>query len=450
MGDIKKIFNPETIALIGATEEEKTVGRVILENLLRPGNRKIFAVNPNRKTVLGLESYPTILEVPKKIDLVLMATPPPTVPAIVEECGKAKAEGIIVISSGFKDLGEEGKRLERQIIDIRKRYGMRIVGPESLGIIRPNIDLNASFLAATPEPGNIAFVSQGGALGAAILDWAIDAHIGFGTFSSLGSMIDVDFGDMIDFLGNDPHTRSIMLYMENIVNARKFMSAARGFAHNKLIVAVKPGRFNEKAKPALSHTGALIGRNQVYDAAFKRAGIVRIKEMADLFNTVRVLNSRHLPKGPRLAIITNVGWVGAMATDALRELGGELADISDRTFEQLQSFLPPHWKKENPIDILWNADIERYVKALSLCLEDPGVDGVLMIHTPQNAAEPGDLAEAVVASAQRTWKPIITAWMGGKAVQKGRDIFFANNIPTYETPEDAVKTYLYMYQHERN
>lgn len=450
MGDIKKLFNPETIALVGATEEERTVGRTILENLLRPKNRKIFAVNPKWKTILGIESYPTLLDVSQKIDLAIIATPPPTVPKIVEECGKAEVEGIIIISSGFKEMGEEGKRLEKQIVDLRKRYSMRIIGPESLGIIRPNIDLNASILAVTPEQGNIAFVSQGGALGAAILDWAIDARIGFGTFSSLGSMIDIDFGDLIDFLGNDPHTRSIMLYMENVVNAKKFMSAARGFAHNKLIVVVKPGRFYENAKPALSHTGALIGCDQIYEAAFKRAGIVRIREIGDLFNMVRVLHSKHLPKGPRLAILTNVGWVGVMATDALNELGGKPSILSDQTIASLQSFLPPYWKKGNPIDILWNADVERYVKTLNLCLEAPEVDGVLIIYTPQNVAKSDELAEAVVQIAQRSWKPIITAWLGGKAVQKGRDILFENNIPTYETPEDAVKTYLYMYQYERN
>ena len=409
MGDIKKLFNPETIALIGATEEERTVGRTILENLLRPKNRKIFAVNPKWETILGIESYPTLLDVPQKIDLAIIATPPPTVPKIVEECGKAEVEGIIIISSGFKEMGEEGKRLEKQIVDLRKRYGMRIIGPESLGIIRPNTDLNASILAVTPEQGSIAFVSQGGALGAAILDWAIDARIGFGTFSSLGSMIDIDFGDLIDFLGNDPHTRSIMLYMENVVNAKKFMSAARGFAHNKLIVVVKPGRFYENAKPALSHTGALIGCDQIYEAAFKRAGIVRIREIADLFNTVRVLHSKHLPKGPRLAILTNVGWVGVMATDALIELGGKPSILSDQTFAALQSFLPPYWKKGNSIDILWNADLERYVKILNLCLEAPEVDGVLIIYTPQNVAKPDELAEAVVQIAQRSWKPIITA-----------------------------------------
>jgi acetyltransferase len=450
MGDLNKIFNPETIALIGATDQEKTVQRVILENLLRPSNRKIFAVNPNRKLVLGLPSYPTVLDIPEKIDLAIIATPPPTVPDIVEECGRSEVEGIIIVSSGFKEMGEEGKELEKRIIAARKKYGMRIVGPESLGIIRPNIDLNASLLVVHPEKGNIAFVSQGGALGAAILDWAIDGHIGFGTFSSLGSMIDVDFGDLIDFLGNDAHTRSIMLYMENIVHAKKFMSAARGFAHNKLIVVVKPGRFQESQKPALSHSGTLIQADKVYDAAFKRAGVVRIKEIADLFNTVRVLHSKHLPKGPRLAIITNVGWVGVMAKDALKQGGGEAATLSPQTVEHLRSFLPGHWKKGNPIDILWDADVERYIQTLNLCLEAPEIDGVLIIYTPQRVAGPEELGEAVVKIAQKTWKPIITAWMGGKAVQKGREILFENNLPTYETPEDAVKTYLYMCQYERN
>jgi acetyltransferase len=450
MGDIRKIFNPEGVALIGATEEERTVGRTLLENLLRARNRRIFPVNPKWKTVLGLESYPTILQVPERMDLAIIATPPATVPALVEECGKAEAEGVIIVSSGFKEMGKEGKSLEKQILDIRKRYGMRIIGPESLGIIRPNSDFNASILAVTPTRGNIAFVSQGGALGAAILDWAIDAHIGFGTFSSLGSMIDVDFGDLIDFLGNDLHTRSIMLYMENIVHSKKFMSAARGFAHSKPIVVVKPGRLKESSRPPLSHTGALVTCDRVYDAAFKRAGVVRIKEIADLFNTVRVLHSKHLPKGPRLAIITNVGWVGVMAMDSLRDLGGELAALSGETLEQLRSFLPPHWKEGNPIDLLWDADVERYVKTLDVCLESPGVDGILVIYTPQNVAEPEALAEAVVQFARKTWKPVITAWMGGKAVQRGRDIFFENTIPTYETPEDAVKTYLYMVQYQRN
>ena len=450
MGNLRKVLNPGTIALIGATEEEGTVGRTLLENLLLSKGRKIFAVNPNRETVLGLECYPTIADVPEKIDLSLVATPPQTVPEIVDVCGRAGVEGIIIISSGFKEMGEEGRKLQEQIIDLRRTYGMRIIGPDCLGVIRPNIDLDASILKANIERGNIAFVSQGGALGAAMLDWAIDAHIGFSMFASLGSMIDVDFGDLIDFLGNDPFTRSIMLYMEDVIHAKKFMSAARGFAHSKPIMVVKPGRFKPKTKTALSHTGALVGCEQVYDAAFKRAGIVRIKEISDFFNTVRVLRSKHLPKGSRLAIVTNVSWVGVMATDALIELGGKLAKLSDESFSQLNAFLPSFWSKENPIDILGDADVERFVNTINICMNDSGVDGILIVFTPQNVATPDELAEAVVEIVKNAWKPIITTWVGGKKVQEGREILLQHNIPTYETPEEAVKTYLYMYQHERN
>ena len=450
MGNLRKVLNPDTIALIGATAEEGTVGKILLENLLLSKGKKLFAVNPHRETVLGLNCYPAIADVPEKIDLALVATPPPTVPSIVDECGRADVEGVIIVSSGFKEMGEEGKKLEEQILGHRKTYGMRIIGPDSLGVIRPNIDLDASILRENMDKGNIAFVSQGGALGAAILDWALDAHIGFSMFASLGSMIDVEFGDLIDFLGNDPHTRSIMLYMEDVVHAKRFMSAARGFAHNKPIMVVKPGRFKSKTKAALSHTGALVSSDQVYDAAFKRAGVVRIKEVADFFNTVRVLHSKRLPKGSRLAIVTNVAWVGVMATDALVELGGNLAKLSDESVNRLNAFLPPYWSKENPIYILGDADVDRFMNTIHICLEDSGVDGLLIIYTPQNVATPDELARAIVEITQKAWKPIITSWIGGKKVQEGREILLQHNIPTYETPEEAVKTYLYMYQYERN
>lgn len=450
MGDLKRMFNPQTIALIGATDEENTAGRTLLENLLLSKDRRVLAINPNRKSVLGLECYPRITDVPDPIDLSIIATPPHTVPEITEECGQAEVGGVIIISSGFKEMGEEGGKLEKQVSEARQRYGLKTVGLESLGIIRPSIGLNASLLRVHPEPGNIALISQGGALGAAIFDWAMGAHIGFSLFASLGSMIDVDFGDLIDFLGQDPYTRSIMIYMEDVIHARKFMSAARGFAHNKPILVVKPGRFKPNVKSALSHTGALVGSDQIYDAAFKRAGLVRVKEVADFFNTVRVLHSKHLPKGPRLAIVTNVAWLGVMATDTLIESGGTLAKISEDSFEQLHGLLPPTWSKGNPIDILGDADVARYVNTVTLCLNDPQVDGVLIIFTPHYVATPEQLAEDVVQMAHKAWKPVITVWMGGKTVQEGREILLKNNIPTYETPEEAVKTYLYMVQYERN
>jgi acetyltransferase len=450
MGDLKRMFNPKTIALIGATDKEGSIGRTVLANLLASKDRRIFAVNRNRKSVMGVDCYPDIGAIPGEIDLAVVATPAETVPDLIGACVQKHMEGAIIVSAGFKETGDKGRQLEERIIELTKACGMRVVGPNCLGVIRPTIGLNASFLDIQPEPGNIAFISQSGALGTAILDWAINAHIGFSMFASLGSMIDVDFGDLIDFLGDDPYTRSILLYMEGVGNAKKFMSAARGFARNKPIIVLKPGKFIESARAALSHTGAMAGDDQVYDAAFKRVGVVRIKEAADLFNTAEVLDSRRLPKGRRLAIVTNAGGVGVMATDALIEMGGELATLSQDTLSKLDALLPHYWSRGNPVDVLGDATVERYAEAMKACLEDPGVDAVLMIYTPQGPADPVALAKATADIAEHAWKPIIATWMGGKAVQPGRDALMRRNIPTYETPEGAVKTYLYMHKYGRN
>lgn len=449
-GNLKAMFHPQSVALIGASETEGSVGRAILENLLLSKERKLFPVNSKKETVLGLKCYPSISRIGQPVDLAVVATPAVSVPAIVEECGQAGVEGINIISAGFKEIGAEGKKLEEEIKQIRKKYNLRIVGPNCIGIIRPKINLNTSFIKVNPEPGNIAFISQSGALGSAILDWAVNAHIGFSMFASLGSMIDVDFGDLIDFLGDDSHTRSIMLYMEGVGNARKFMSAARGFARSKPIIIVKPGRFSESAQAALSHTGALAGDDQVYDAAFKRVGVIRVKEFSDLFNTAEVLDADSLPKGRRLAIVTNAGGFGVMATDALIDLGGELAKLSEKSIKELDSFLPGYWSKRNPVDVLGDGDKERFIRAMQVCVNDPQVDGILVIYAPQAILKPEVLAEGVVAIAKKAWKPFITAWIGGQYVQKGREILIRNNIPTYDNPEDAVKTYLDMYHYHRN
>jgi acetyltransferase len=447
---MNKLFNPETIALIGASEREGSVGRAIMNNLLSSKKIKVFPVNPKREKVLGVKCYPNIAKIPEKIDLSIIATPAKTVPKIVEECGKAGVHGIIIVSAGFKEIGEEGKKLEEQIKTSRQKYGMRIMGPNCIGIIRPNIGLNASFLRSNPEKGKIAFISQSGALGSAVLDWAIDTHVGFSMFVSLGSMLDVDFGDLIDFLGDDPHTRSIIIYMEGVGNAKKIMSAARCFARNKPIIVIKSGRFNESAKAALSHTGSMVGDDDVYDAAFKRAGVVRVKEVADLFNAAEVLDSKCLPKGSKLAIITNAGGPGILATDALMELGGELAQLSDDSIQKLDSCLPSYWSKSNPVDVLGDADIKRYQDAVEVCLNDPEVNGILIIYTPQGSSTPVELAEALAEIAEKTYIPVITVWMGGETVAKGREIFLKHNVPSYETPEEAVKTYMYMYHYGRN
>ncbi len=301
-----------------------------------------------------------------------------------------------------------------------------------------------------PEKGNIAFISQSASLGSVVVDWATNARIGFSMFVSLGSMIDVDFGDLIDYLGEDPGTRSIMMFMESIGNARTFMSAARGFARNKPIIVVKPGQFKESAKGSLSHTGSMAGDDLAYDVAFKRAGVVRVREISDLFNAGEVLHSRHLPGGPRLAIVTNAGGPGIVATDALIELGGKLARLTRESTDALDRFLPPYRSRSNPIDLLRSADVERYIKTIDVCLKDPEVDGVAVIYVPQNAAGAVELAEAVARSARDAYKPIITTWMGTKSVEAAREVLTQNNIPNYQAPEEAIKTYLYMYRYGRN
>ncbi|HUL36350.1 MAG TPA: bifunctional acetate--CoA ligase family protein/GNAT family N-acetyltransferase [Thermodesulfobacteriota bacterium] len=450
MGNLNNVFNPGSIALIGASDKEGSVGRIILTNLLQAKGRKIFPVNPNKKALLDHECFENIASIPDPVDLAVIATPAKEVPELVEECGRAGIGGLVIVSAGFKEIGEVGRLLEQRVTATRKKYGMRILGPNCLGFVRPNARLNTTFMKMNPPSGNIAFISQSGALGSAILDWAVDEHVGFSMFASLGSMIDVDFGDLIDFLGDDDDTRSILLYMEGVGNAKKFMSAARSFAMRKPIIVLKPGRFTESAKAARSHTGAMAGDDAIYEAAFKRAGVVRVKEIADLFDAAEILDSRKLPRGPKLAIVTAAGGPGVMATDALIDLGGELAGLSDESMQRLNQLLPTFWSKGNPIDVLGDADAGRYAGAIDVCLGDPGIDGVLVIYVPMDTAPPDEVARAVIDNAKEAWKPIITAWMGAKEVRAAMEKFAQNNIPSYETPEEAVRAYVNMYRYRRN
>ncbi len=358
--------------------------------------------------------------------------------------------GAVILSAGFGETGPEGKHLEQEILKVRNKYGIRVIGPNCLGVILPHIGLNSTFLPTNPEPGKIALISQSGALGDAILDWGAAMGIGFSAFISLGSMIDVGFGDLIDFLNYDRRTRSIMLYMEYIDNARRFISASRGFAMTKPIVILKPGRWENSAQAIARHTGRRTGNDPVYDAAFKRVGAVRVREVADLFYMAQVLDSRYLPQGPKLAIITNTGGVGIIASDILAEFGGELARLSDKSIEQLNCFLPEQWSRNNPVDLVADADIERYVKTVSICLGDSQVDGVLVVYAPRADADAIDLAHAIIDVAKKTIKPVIAAWMGGERPAEARRILMQNDIPAYATPEEAVKTYLYMYSYRRN
>ena len=451
---LDKIFNPKSVAVIGASDEEGSVGYALMKNFLDSSfEGEVYPVNIRKKEILGLKAYPTVEQLPKTVDLAIIATPAKTVPDVLEQCGRAGIKGVIIISAGFKEVGPEGKALEDKLLEIKRKYGLRIIGPNCLGIIRPSINLNATFINKMPKPGNIAFISQSGALGAAILDWAIQENIGFSNFISVGSMIDVDFGDLIDYLGTDPQTRSILMYIEGMTDARKFMSAARHFARTKPIIVVKAGKFSESAKAAASHTGSLTGEDDVYDAAFKRAGIVRVEEIADLFNCAEVLGLQPLPKGPNLVIVTNAGGPGVMATDALIARGGKLAKLSPQTMETLDSILPPYWSRGNPIDILGDAGAERYKAVLEACFKDENVDGILVIYTAQAVTDSIEVAKDIVEvykNEKYRNKTILTSFMGGEAVGEANRILNENGLPTYSTPEQAVKTYLYMYQYKRN
>ena len=448
MGDLKKMLNPKAVALIGATEREGAPGRVILENLTRSGRTKIFPVNPRRKEVLSLQCYPSVRVLPEPLDLAVIAVPALLVPEVLEQCGQAGCAGAVILSTGFDETGEEGRRLEERLAQIGSTYGVRIVGPASFGVIRPEIGLNASLLREHPRPGNIALVTQSGQLGNALLEWGIEARIGFSMFASLGSMVDVDFGDMIDFLGDDFATRSVLLNMEYVADARKFMSAARGCARSKPIIVMKPGRFAESGGARTWGRGEGPGDDRVYEAAFKRVGVVRVGEVRELFDAAQVLDSECLPAGPHLAVLANAGVIGIMAADALMEKGGRLARLASGTVAELTGLLPLGWNGKNPIDLGADADAGRYTGAMRVCLEDPGVDGLLVISAALETA-PADLAREIASVAKGARKPTIVTLMGGREVAEGADILRKHKVPAYATPEEAVKAYMEMFRYRR-
>ncbi|MFH0848481.1 MAG: GNAT family N-acetyltransferase [archaeon] len=447
---LRKIFDPKSVAVIGASDREGSIGATILKNMTTFGFKgPVYPVNPRKPELMGLRAYAAVSEIPGEVDLAIIATPAATVPDIVEECGRKGIEGVIIISAGFKEIGVEGKALEDQISRIRQKYNMRIVGPNCLGVMRPRARLNATFAGKMVIPGKVAFVSQSGALCTSILDWAVPSNVGFSAFVSIGSMLDVDFGDLIDYFGDDPETRSIILYVEAITDAREFMSAARGFARTKPIIVVKSGRFSESASAATSHTGALAGEDAIYDAAFRRAGIVRVDEIADLFSCSETLATQPLPKGPNLAIVGNAGGPNVMATDALIAKGGTLATLRQESIESLNKTLPNCWSGKDPVDLLADADGDRYRTALQVCESDSNVDGLLVIYTPQGGSDPLEAAKAVVEISSKSSKPILTSWMGEEDVGPARAFLRKSGVPTFVTPEQAVKTYLYMYQYSR-
>ena len=388
-----RMLAPKSVAVIGASEKPGSVGRALIENL-QSFSGSVFPVNPSHATLLGLKTFPTIGNVPGPVDLAVIATPAATVPEIISECAAVGVKGAVIISAGFKECGPAGAELEKQILE---RCGkMRIIGPNCVGVMLPHIGLNATFAKPLALPGNIGFISQSGALCTAILDWSRSTQLGFSAFISIGSMADVDWGDLIDHLGDDPHTRSILLYMESVGDARSFLSAAREVALTKPIIVIKVGRSGAAAKAAASHTGALTGSDDVLDAAFRRVGVLRVDTIEELFGLAELLGKQPRPAGPRLAIVTNGGGPGVLATDALIECGGKLAELSGKTFDELNKLLPPHWSRGNPADILGDASPETYARAVEIVSRDENNDGLLVILSPQAVTEPTQTAERLL------------------------------------------------------
>ncbi len=444
-------FAPERVAVIGATENPGSVGRTLFWNLIsNPFGGAVFPVNPKRSHVLGVKAYPNIRAVPEQIDLAVVVTPAVAVPRVIRDCVDAKVKGAIVISAGFKESGPQGAQLEQEALAEARRGKIRIIGPNCLGVMSPTTGLNATFAAAMARPGNIGFISQSGALCTAVLDWSLREMVGFSAFVSIGSMADVGWGDLIDYLGDDPHTRSIIIYMESIGDARGFLSAARDVALSKPIIIIKAGRSEAAAKAAASHTGTLAGSDDVLDAAFRRCGVLRVQTMGQLFYVAEVLGKQPHPMGPRLAILTNAGGPGVLATDTLIAVGGQLAELAPETIEALNQLLPKEWSHGNPIDILGDATPERYAKAVDIVSKDPNTDGLLTVLTPQAMTDPTQIAEQLKPYAKLEGKPILASWMGGTGVAAGEAILNRAGIPTFAYPDTAARVFHYMWQYTYN
>jgi acetyltransferase len=448
---LDKIFNPSTIAVIGASNSEGSVGYALMRNLVGSGFKgTVYPINYKHKSIYGIRAYANLKDTRDEIDLAIIATPSPSVPELVEECGQQGVKGMVIISAGFKEHGEQGNAMLDQIMATAKKYNIRMIGPNCLGFIKPSIRLNASFANKMALPGKIAFISQSGALCTAILDWSVEQNVGFSHFVSIGSMADVGFHDLIDYFGSDPQTSSIVIYMESLTNARKFMSAARSFSRTKPIIVLKAGKSAAGAKVALSHTGTLAGNDRAFDAAFKRAGIIPVNTINELFNAAQTLAMQPRPKNKRLAIVTNAGGPGVLATDHMVKLGGELAELSEPTVEALNKALPPMWSHGNPIDVLGDAGEDRYGIAVEACLKDRNVDGVLVILTPQAMTHSDRIAQSIVQVAKKYKKPVLASWMGEADVAEGRNILENGNIPNFRIPENAVATFMHMYSYTRN
>ena len=445
------IFTPQSVAVVGATEKVGSVGRTVLWNLISsPFGGTVFPINPKRSNILGLKAYPSLAAVPDPVELAVICTPSPSIPGVIDECVASGVKGAIIISAGFKEIGPEGEELERQVLERARRGGIRVVGPNCLGVMNPIGGLNATFAAGMARGGSVGLVSQSGALLTAILDWSLHADVGFSSVVSLGSMLDVGWGDIIYHLGDDPKTESIVIYMETVGDARAFLSAAREVALAKPIIVIKPGRTAQAAKAAASHTGSLTGSDEVLDAAFRRVGVLRVDTIEDMFGMAEVLAKQPRPRGRKLTIVTNAGGPGVIATDALIGGGGQLSDISPTAAEAYNAVLPSVWSHNNPVDIIGDAPPERYASALQVAGNDPNADGMLVILTPQAMTDPTRTAEMLAPFAHSTGKPVLASWMGGQDVEEGATLLREAGIPTFDYPDTAAHMFNYLWRHDES
>ncbi len=450
------LFRPRSVALIGASKERYSVGAVLAHNLFNSGfDGPVMPVNPKHTAIEGVLTYANIDALPMAPELAVIATPPPAIPGLISALAERGTRAAVVITAGFGEgNGEAGGELRQAMLDAARPHILRIVGPNCLGITASEVGLNASFAHIQPKAGNLAFIAQSGAVMTAVLDWATARGIGFSHFVSLGDMSDVDFGDMLDYLANEPKVRGILLYIEVVTHARKFMSAARAAARIKPVIVVKSGRHPASARAAASHTGALAGRDAVYDAAFRRAGMLRAMDIDGLFDAVETLAQGGSAKGDRLVILTNGGGVGVMATDALMDFGGRLAELSEDTIEALNAVLPSMWSHGNPVDIVGDTSgkhyKERYMKALEILLEDRGADAVLVLHCPVAVASGTEAAGTVIDAVTEKKCCVLTSWLGEEAAREPRRMFSEHGIPSYLTPERAVRAFMDMVNYRRN
>jgi acetyltransferase len=449
---LTSLFTPRSVALFGASDRQNSVGGIVLRNLLTSGyGGRVYPINPKREEVQGQKAFGSIEDIHEPVDLAVVATPAATIPAIVEACGEHGVRMMLILSAGFRETGDAGLRLEEKVTQLAKRHGIRLMGPNCLGIIRPERGLNITFGNNNARPGNLALVSQSGAICTAILDWAEMNDIGFSAVVSTGIAADLDFGDYLDFLVSDPQTRSILLYIEGIKDARRFMSSLRAAARIKPVIALKVGRHAAGAEASMSHTGALVGSDETFSAALSRSGVLRVESIGQLFAAAKALSTSHYRQASeRLVIITNGGGPGVMAADRAADQGIELSRLSEETLAALNGVLPAVWSHANPVDIIGDATPDRYREAIDICLQDPGVDGAIVILTPQAMTEPTRVAEAVIESAAKSKKPILTSWMGGKQVEESRRLFNNARIPDFRTLENAVDAFSYLATYNRN